>query len=357
VQSWMTATAGAQRGAAEGRRSMMAAEERRSKTAVKKGAAAESPRIVRQQLIQTADDQSPLRQSVQAEVHRSFVEDSGGDEAAKGISKMKYGRRKTSGYFSRSDHISPRRYKLISVSDSENEVELKQYESEGRRSDKNQPTFRSVSNRRSDSNEVPSRSEKLHRRSGRYRSLSPSDTEVRSVEPRRRWKDDQSDHEVIANQSISKPRVKSVIVVPEVKVQKPKYAEVEPKHAEAKSDRHRHRSSNRHRRRRHTSDSSSSDETQNSYRRHKIRPRTFDGFGSFETFWVHCENCAAYNRWTEADQLAHLKASPTGDAGQVLWDSDAAATDTLAKLTALLRGRYSGSRQADKYRMELRLRK
>ena len=47
-----------------------------------------------------------------------------------------------------------------------------------------------------------------------------------------------------------------------------------------------------------------------------------------------------------------MKASLMGDAGQILWDSDAAATDMLAKLTALLRGRYGGSRQADKYRME-----
>jgi len=218
---------------------------------------------------------------------------------------MKYGRRRTYGYFSRSDHVSPRRYKLISVSECENEDEVEQYESDGRRSDKNQSTFRSVSNRRSDSNEVPSRSEKLHRRSGRYRSSSPSDTEVRSVEPRRRWKDDQSDHEVRTNKDSSKPRVKSVIVVPEVKVQKSKNVEVEPKHAETKSDRHRHRSSSRHRRRRHRSDSSSSDEAQSSFR----RPRTFDGSGSFETFWAHFENCAAYNRWTEADQLAYLKAS------------------------------------------------
>ena len=132
---------------------------------------------------------------------------------------------------------------------------------------------------------------------------------------------------------------------------------MEPKHAETKSERHRHKSDSRHRRRRHRSNSSSSDETQSSFRRHKIRPRTFDGSGSFETFWAHFENCATYNRWTEADQLAHLKASLTGDAGQILWDSDAVATDTLAKLIALLRGRYSGSRQADKYRMELRLRK
>jgi len=259
VQSGATATAGAQRGAAEDKKTTSAAAERWSKTAVKKVGATESPRIVRQQLIKTADDRSPRRQSVQAEVHRSFIEDSSDDEAAKGISKMKYGRRRTSGYFSRSDHVSPRRYKLISASDSENEDEVEQYESEGRRSDKNQSTLRSVSNRRSDSNEVPSRSEKLNRRPGRYRSSSQSDTEARSVELRRRWKDDQSDHEVIANQGSSKPRVKSVVVVPEVKVQKSKYVEVEPKHAEAKSDRHRHRSSSRHRRRRHRSDSSSSD--------------------------------------------------------------------------------------------------
>ena len=62
-----------------------------------------------------------------------------------------------------------------------------------------------------------------------------------------------------------------------------------------------------------------------------------------------------YNRWGEADKLAHLKASLVGDAGQVLWDSDASATGTLEKLTSLLRSRYSGSRQADKYRSELRL--
>jgi len=55
--------------------------------------------------------------------------------------------------------------------------------------------------------------------------------------------------------------------------------------------------------------------------------------------------------------LAHLKAPLTGNAGQVLWDSDATATDTIDKLIALLRNRYSGTRQADKYRMELGLRR
>jgi len=64
-----------------------------------------------------------------------------------------------------------------------------------------------------------------------------------------------------------------------------------------------------------------------------------------------------YNRWNEADKLAHLKASLVGDAGRALWDSGPSATGTLEKLTTLLRSRYGGSRQADKYRMELRLRR
>jgi predicted aspartyl protease/transposase InsO family protein len=92
-------------------------------------------------------------------------------------------------------------------------------------------------------------------------------------------------------------------------------------------------------------------------RPHRIKPRTFDGSGSFETFWAHFENCATYNRWKEADKLAHLKATLIGDAGQVLWDSESSATNTLEKLTQLLRSRFSATRQADKHRMELKLRR
>ena len=46
-----------------------------------------------------------------------------------------------------------------------------------------------------------------------------------------------------------------------------------------------------------------------------------------------------------------------GEAAQVLWDSDEKSIDTLEKLLTLLKYRESGSRQADKYRMELRLRR
>ena len=94
-----------------------------------------------------------------------------------------------------------------------------------------------------------------------------------------------------------------------------------------------------------------------SCRRHRIKPRTLDGSGLFETFWAHFENCATYNRWGEADKLAYLKASSIGYAGQVLWDSEASATDALEKLTTLHLSRYTGIRQADRYRSELRLRR
>ena len=70
--------------------------------------------------------------------------------------------------------------------------------------------------------------------------------------------------------------------------------------------------------------------------RHRIRLRTFDGSGTFVTFWAHFENCASYNRWNNADKLAHLKASLVGNAGQVLWDSYPSSVNTLSKLVQLL---------------------
>jgi len=93
------------------------------------------------------------------------------------------------------------------------------------------------------------------------------------------------------------------------------------------------------------------------HRRHHIKPRTFDGTTSFETFWAHFDSCSEYNGWKEVDKLAYLKAALIGDAGQVLWDSDPKDTSTMENLSALLRSRFSGSRQSDRHRMELRLRR
>ena len=88
-----------------------------------------------------------------------------------------------------------------------------------------------------------------------------------------------------------------------------------------------------------------------------IKPHKFDGSGSFETFYAHFMNCASYNKWNESDQLAHLKNCMISAAGQVLWDSSPEAIDTLEKLTALLKTRFGGTNQTDKYRIELKLRR
>jgi hypothetical protein len=90
---------------------------------------------------------------------------------------------------------------------------------------------------------------------------------------------------------------------------------------------------------------------------HYIKPMKFDGSGSFETFLAHFLNCADHNRWYSAEKLAQLKSCLTKDAGQVLWDSTPETVDTFDKLVELLKNRFSGTRQSDKYRMELRVRK
>jgi len=128
--------------------------------------------------------------------------------------------------------------------------------------------------------------------------------------------------------------------------------------------RERHRETDRvkkHRRHRRSRSSSIGTDSgrlrSGSRNRQRIKPVKFDGCSSFETFYATFMNFADYNKWNERDRLAHLKASLIGEAGQVLWDSSPEASDSLSKLTELLRNRFGCFRQADKYRMELRLRR
>jgi len=44
----------------------------------------------------------------------------------------------------------------------------------------------------------------------------------------------------------------------------------------------------------------------------------------------------------------------TGNAAQVLWDTDSKTTDTLKKLVSILKSRYRGERQADKIELNCR---
>ena len=46
-----------------------------------------------------------------------------------------------------------------------------------------------------------------------------------------------------------------------------------------------------------------------------------------------------------------------GDAAQVLWDTEEDAVDSVKRLATLLRNRFSGTGQAEKYKMELRIRR
>ena len=91
--------------------------------------------------------------------------------------------------------------------------------------------------------------------------------------------------------------------------------------------------------------------------RFRIKLQKFDATGSWEYWWAHFENCASYNRWTERDRLAFMKGALTGNAAQVLWDTDRASTGSLKKLISILKGRFSGERQAEKYRAELQIRR
>ena len=84
-----------------------------------------------------------------------------------------------------------------------------------------------------------------------------------------------------------------------------------------------------------------------------VKPPKYNGKTAFETFYAHFQNCASYNRWNKAAQLAHLRASLIEEAGQVLWDSGDAVTNSLTKLTHLLKERFGGAANCDKHRMEL----
>ena len=91
-----------------------------------------------------------------------------------------------------------------------------------------------------------------------------------------------------------------------------------------------------------------------SQKRQYLKPPTFSGTTNFETFHAHFENCAKFNHWSHSEQLAHLRNSLKDEAGQVLWDSELSVTNSLSKLTKMLKERFGGAAQSDKFKMELR---
>ena len=85
-----------------------------------------------------------------------------------------------------------------------------------------------------------------------------------------------------------------------------------------------------------------------------IKPEKFNGHGSFETFLVQFENCAAYNEWNLTDKAAHLRWSLTGTAAQLLWGSEHLPYEELLDK---LKRRFSGKGMEEKFQTELRCRR
>ena len=91
--------------------------------------------------------------------------------------------------------------------------------------------------------------------------------------------------------------------------------------------------------------------------KHILKPPKYDGTTPFETFLAQFQNCASFNRWTQNEQLFFLRGSLEKEAGQVLWDYSSEKTDSAKKLIKVLRERFGGTNQADKYRLEVKNRR
>jgi len=78
---------------------------------------------------------------------------------------------------------------------------------------------------------------------------------------------------------------------------------------------------------------------------------TYNGTTQLEPFLPKFENFSDYYGWDARERLCHLRACLEIDAGQVLWD--AGTTSSFDDLIALLRNRFGGVNQAERYRAEL----
>ena len=82
---------------------------------------------------------------------------------------------------------------------------------------------------------------------------------------------------------------------------------------------------------------------------------SYDGVSEpLETILARFKNFASHYRWGEEDRLFHLRNSLAKTVGNVLWDSGSPSSSL--ELISLLRSRYGSEHQADRFRMELKIR-
>ena len=95
----------------------------------------------------------------------------------------------------------------------------------------------------------------------------------------------------------------------------------------------------------------------NDSHRRQIKIGSYDGTSAFETFIAKFNNAASYNKWSDDDSLANMKACLTGNAANVLWDTPTEKQNTLQKLIDILSTRFGNAGMAERYRCELRSRR
>ena len=76
----------------------------------------------------------------------------------------------------------------------------------------------------------------------------------------------------------------------------------------------------------------------------------------FLTFKAEFNNAAAYNKWSDSDQLAQVKACLTLTAANVMWDSDPTNVEDHPGLWQALADRFGGHDLTEKDRTQLRAR-
>jgi hypothetical protein len=86
-----------------------------------------------------------------------------------------------------------------------------------------------------------------------------------------------------------------------------------------------------------------------------IKPDKYSATTPVEAYLSHFETISEYNGWNEVDKVAHLKASLTGDAAQLLWDSGNHQALTYTELASKLRSRFGSFDHHERFACQLRV--
>ena len=107
-----------------------------------------------------------------------------------------------------------------------------------------------------------------------------------------------------------------------------------------------------------SSSSSSEDEgVKTTKTKQMLKPAKYDGTTSLETFVAQFETCASHNQWSKPRRVSlppKLTAEGSRSSLVALWDRSSEHPKQLKKI---LQERFGGANQADKYRLEVRIRR